>query len=92
MACQLGSVIVTCALTGSIHTPSMSEHFPIMLEEIIPDGIEAVNERAGILHVHVRDPETGEPTSDMDLFRTVAEGLKAETDAIIQPTTGGGQN
>lgn len=92
MTRSLDSVILSCALTGAIHTPSMSDHLPVTPEELIADGIEAAENGAAIIHVHVRDPETGEPVSDVDLFREVAAGIKAETDAIVQPTTGGGTN
>jgi uncharacterized protein (DUF849 family) len=85
-------IIISCALTGAIHTPSMSEYLPITPEELVEEGIAAAEAGASILHIHVRDPETGKPTSDLDLFREVASGIQAETDAIIQPTTGGGTN
>ena len=83
------SVIIAAALTGAIHVPTMSPHLPVTPEELIEEGIAAADAGASILHVHVRDPETGEPSSDLDLFREVASGIKAGTDAIVQPTTGG---
>jgi uncharacterized protein (DUF849 family) len=86
---DLDNVIVTAALTGSIHVPRMSPHLPITPAELIEQGIGAAEAGASIIHIHVRDPETGQPTADLDLFREVAEGIKAETDAIVQPTTGG---
>jgi len=86
---ELDDVIVSCALTGAIHVPSMSPHLPYTPEELIAEGIAAAEAGASIVHVHVRDPETGEPTQDLDLFREVVEGIKAECDAIVQPTTGG---
>lgn len=86
---QLDEVIISCAVTGAIHTPSMSPHLPYTPEELIEEGVGAAEAGASIIHIHVRDPETGEPTSDLELFRKVAEGIKAECDAIIQPTTGG---
>ena len=85
-------VIVSCALTGAIHSPSLSPHLPVTPAELIEQGVEAAEAGASILHVHVRDPETGEPVTDVDLFREVAAGIHAETDAIIQPTTGGPPN
>lgn len=81
--------IISCALTGSIHVPSMSPHLPVTPDEIVAEGIAAAEAGASIIHIHVRDPETGEPSSDIDLFREVAESIQAETDAIVQPTTGG---
>jgi uncharacterized protein (DUF849 family) len=92
MARALRDVIISCALTGAIHTPSLSDHLPITPEELIQEGIASAEAGASIIHIHVRDPETGEPTSDLELFREVASGIKSETDAIIQPTTGGGMN
>jgi uncharacterized protein (DUF849 family) len=83
------NVIVTAALTGAIHVPRMSPHLPVTPEELIEQGIDAAEAGASIIHIHVRDPETGEPSSDVDLFREVASGIAAETDAIVQPTTGG---
>ncbi len=86
---ELDNVIVTAALTGSIHVPRMSPHLPVTPDELVTQGVEAAEAGASIVHIHVRDPETGEPSSDLDLFREVAEGIRAETDAIVQPTTGG---
>ena len=92
MTRSLDEVVISCALTGAIHTPSMSEHLPVTPGELIEEGIAAAEAGASIVHVHVRDPETGEPTSDVGLFREVAGAIKAETDAVVQPTTGGGMN
>jgi uncharacterized protein (DUF849 family) len=92
MVRSLDSAIVSCALTGSIHTPTLSEHLPVTPDELILQGIDAADAGASIIHIHVRDPETGEPVSDHDLFREVAEGIQSETDAVVQPTTGGGLN
>ena len=86
---ELDDVIVSCALTGAIHTPSMSPHLPCSPAELIEHGIAAADAGASIIHVHVRNPETGEPSSDLDMFREVVEGIKSECDAIVQPTTGG---
>ncbi len=85
----LDNVIVSAALTGSIHVPTMSPHLPITPAEIVEEGIAAAEAGASIIHIHVRDPDTGEPVSDSSLFREVAAGIAAETDAIVQPTTGG---
>ena len=75
---------------GRIYTPLISDYLPVTPEELVLEGIAAAEAGASIIHIHVQDPETGEPTSDLDLFRKVAGGIKAETDAIVQPTTGGG--
>lgn len=87
---ELDEVIIACAVTGAIHVPTMSPHLPITPEEIAAEAIAAAEAGASIVHLHVRDPETGEPTSDLALFREVAEQVHAECDAVIQPTTGGG--
>lgn len=87
---QFDNVIIACAVTGAIHVPTMSPHLPITPEEIAEEAVEAAEAGASIVHIHVRDPETGEPSSDLGLFRAVAERVDAECDAIIQPTTGGG--
>ena len=84
-----GNVIVTCAVTGAIHTPSMSPALPVTPEEIATAAIEASEAGAAVVHLHVRDPETGEPITDLDLFERVAREVQAETDVVVQPTTGG---
>jgi uncharacterized protein (DUF849 family) len=86
---ELDDVIVTAALTGAIHVPSMSPHLPVTPDELVEEGIAAAEAGASIVHYHVRDPETGAPSSDLDLFREVAEGITAESDVVVQPTTGG---
>ncbi|MCO8267156.1 3-keto-5-aminohexanoate cleavage protein [Haloferax sp. AB510] len=86
---EIDKAIVSCALTGSIHVPSMSPHLPITPDEIAEEGIAAAEAGASIIHIHVRNPETGEPSSDLDLFRQVAEKIKSQCNAIVQPTTGG---
>lgn len=82
--------ILTCAVTGAIHVPSMSSHLPITPDEIAKEAIAAADAGASIVHIHVRNPETGEPVQDVDLFREVVTEIKSECNAIIQPTTGGG--
>lgn len=81
--------IVTCAVTGAIHVPTMSPHLPVTPDEIVDEAVAAAEAGASIVHVHVRDPETGEPISDLELFRDVANRIKEKSDVIIQPTTGG---
>jgi len=86
---SLDDVIVNCAITGGDHVPTLSPHIPVTPGELIEEGIAAAEAGASIVHIHVRDPETGEPVSDVELFREVACGIAAETNAIVQPTTGG---
>ena len=61
-------VIITCAVTGSIHTPTMSPHLPITPEEITRQSVDAAKAGASILHLHARNPETGQPTADPEVF------------------------
>jgi uncharacterized protein (DUF849 family) len=83
-------VIVTAALTGSAHFPSMSPYLPLTPQQIIDDGIRAAEAGAAILHIHVRNPENGMPSPDIEIFRTVLTGMKKSTNAVICVSTGGG--
>ena len=82
-------VIITCAVTGSIHTPTMSPHLPITPEEITTQAVAAANAGAAILHLHARNPETGQPTADPDVFMQFLPRIKEQCDAVINITTGG---
>ena len=82
--------IVTAALTGAIHTPTMSEHLPLKPDEIIEEARRAAEAGAAVLHIHARDPENGQPTSDIDLFGGILSEVKKKSDVIICTTTGGG--
>ncbi|MEM8986738.1 MAG: 3-keto-5-aminohexanoate cleavage protein [Pseudomonadota bacterium] len=83
-------VIITCASTGSIHTPTMSPHLPINADDIAKDAIDAVEAGASILHLHARDPNTGQPKQDPSLFSAFLPRIKQQTNAVINITTGGG--
>jgi uncharacterized protein (DUF849 family) len=83
-------VIVTCAVTGSIHTPSMSPHLPVTPEEIAAAAIAAAEAGASILHLHARDPEDGRPTQDPEVYQQFLPRIKQSTDAVVNITTGGG--
>jgi uncharacterized protein (DUF849 family) len=90
MSGQVGhKVVVTCAVTGSIHTPSMSPHLPITPTEIAEQAVQAAEAGAAILHLHVRDPLTGRPSPDATVFADIVAGIRDRTDAIINITTGG---
>ncbi|KRF20130.1 3-keto-5-aminohexanoate cleavage protein [Nocardioides sp. Soil797] len=89
MADHRRKTIITCAVTGAVHTPSMSPALPITPEEIISSGQEAYEAGASVLHLHARDPRTGQPTPDPDVFMEFLPALRAETDAVINLTTGG---
>ena len=90
MARKNNKVIITCAMTGGIHVPTMSDYLPVTPEEIAQQSIDAANAGASILHLHARDPENGRPTSDPEIFYKFLPVIKEKTDAIINITTGGG--
>ena len=83
-------VIITCASTGSIHTPTMSEYLPLTPQQIAEQSIAAAQAGAAILHLHARDPEDGRPTPDPDVFMQFLPPIKEACDAVINITTGGG--
>ncbi|WAJ26369.1 3-keto-5-aminohexanoate cleavage protein [Antarcticirhabdus aurantiaca] len=82
-------VIITCAVTGAIHTPSMSPHLPITPDEIIADAVGAAEAGAAILHLHARNPETGRPDQTPEAFGRFLSRIKQQTSAAINITTGG---
>ncbi|WP_368646503.1 3-keto-5-aminohexanoate cleavage protein [Castellaniella ginsengisoli] len=82
-------VIITCAVTGGIHTPSMSPHLPLTPGQIAQQAIAAAEAGAAILHLHARDPADGRPTPDPAVFQQFVPRIKAATDAVINITTGG---
>jgi uncharacterized protein (DUF849 family) len=82
-------VIITCAVTGSIHTPTMSDALPITPEQIGTSAIEAAKAGAAILHLHARDPQDGRPSPDPKLFMQFLPRVAAECDAVVNITTGG---
>jgi uncharacterized protein (DUF849 family) len=83
-------VIITCAVTGSIHTPSMSPHLPITPAQIAADSIAAAAAGAAIIHLHARNPQTGRPEQTPERFLEFLPQIKAGSDAILNITTGGG--
>lgn len=86
----MNKVIITCAVTGSIHTPTMSPHLPLTPDEIAADGVAAAEAGASILHLHARNPGDGSPTPDPDVFMAFLPRIKQQSDAVINITTGGG--
>src|SRR5438270_6960422 len=82
-------VIITCAVTGSIHTPTMSPYLPLTPDEIAQQSIEAAEAGAAIIHLHARDPRDGKPTPDPDVFMQFLPRIKQSCDAVINITTGG---
>ena len=85
----MNKVIITCAITGSIHTPSMSPHLPVTADEITESAIGAAEAGAAIVHLHARDPKDGRPSQDPALFRQFVPRIKAASDVVINITTGG---
>ncbi|HKY95938.1 MAG TPA: 3-keto-5-aminohexanoate cleavage protein [Kiloniellales bacterium] len=90
MVAKREKVIITCAVTGSIHTPTMSPHLPLTPDEIARDAVAAAEAGASILHLHARDPKDGRPTPDPAVFMEFLPRIKQQCDAVINITTGGG--
>ncbi len=84
-----GKVIITCAVTGSIHTPSMSPHLPVTPEEIADAAVAAAEAGAAIVHLHARDPETGRPDQSPEAFARFLPVIRQRSDVVINITTGG---
>ena len=85
----MAKVIISCAITGSIHTPSMSPHLPVTPDEIAAAAIDAANAGAAIVHLHARNPVDGSPSQDPELFRQFVPKISAASDVVINLTTGG---
>ena len=85
----MSKIIITCAVTGSIHTPTMSDALPYRPEDIADQAVAAADAGAAILHLHARDPDTGHPSSDPDHFMAFLPQIKARSGAIVNLTTGG---
>jgi uncharacterized protein (DUF849 family) len=82
-------VIITCAVTGAIHTPSMSPHLPVTPDDIASAAIDAAEAGAAIVHLHARDPQSGKPDQSPEAFGRFLSRIKQATDAVINLTTGG---
>jgi uncharacterized protein (DUF849 family) len=83
-------VIITCAVTGSGHTPTMSPHLPYTVEDVVDQSVAAVEAGAAVIHLHARDPRDGRPTADPQVFLDYLKPLKDATDAVVSITSGGG--
>ena len=92
MAAKQQKVIITCAVTGAIHTPTMSPHLPITPAQIAAESIAAAEAGAAIIHLHARDPVDGRPTPDTEVFRQFLPEIRDRCNAVINITTGGGHN
>jgi 3,5-dioxohexanoate:acetyl-CoA acetone transferase len=86
----MNEVFCSCAVTGGMSVPGQSAAIPVTPEQIVDSAVAAHAAGAAIVHIHVRDPETGRPSADLGLFREVLTGIGERCDAIVQPTTGGG--
>jgi len=82
-------IIITCAVTGSVHTPTMSAYLPITPSQIIDSALEAAEAGAAVLHLHARNPKNGKPSGDPKRFQQICPVLAGRTNAIINITTGG---
>ena len=82
-------VIITCAVTGAIHTPSMSPHLPVTAEEIIDAAVGAAQAGAALVHVHARNPVTGQPDQSPEAFEPFLKVIKQRSNCVINITTGG---
>jgi len=90
MSVKPNKVVITCAVTGSIHTPTMTPYLPLTPDEVAQQSIEAAEAGAAILHLHARDPRDGRPTPDPEVFMQFLPRIKQATDAVVNITTGGG--
>ncbi len=86
----MSKFIISAALTGAIHTPTMSPHLPITPDEIAEDARRAREAGAAVVHVHARDPESGQPSGDSALFGEILQKIKKKCDAVVCTSTGGG--
>lgn len=85
----MSKILITCAVTGSIHTPSMSPHLPVTADQITEHAVGAAEAGASILHLHARDPETGQPSADPAHFMGFLPRIKQATGAVLNISTGG---
>ena len=86
----MDKLIITAALTGAITVPSQSEHLPFRTEDIIADGVACAEAGASSIHIHARDPQSGAPSSDPEIVKEIATGIKQNSNAVVCITTGGG--
>jgi uncharacterized protein (DUF849 family) len=86
----MSKAIITAAITGSIHTPTMTPYLPITPKQIADEAVRAYEAGAAVAHIHVRDPQTGAPSPSLDLFREVVTEVKSRCNMVLCLTTGGG--
>lgn len=85
----MGKVIFTAALTGNIHTPSMSPYLPLTPQQIIEEAVRCAQAGAAVVHVHARNAADGKPTTDAETYKEILSGIKAKSNVVVSPTTGG---
>lgn len=85
----MSKVIITAAVTGAVHIPSMSEYLPITPEQIIDEAVAANRAGAAVVHIHARNPETGEPTGSPELMKKIVDGIRERCNVVVGITTGG---
>ncbi len=85
----MSKIIITCAVTGSIHTPTMSPYLPYKPRDIADQAVDAAKAGAAILHLHARDPDNGHPSSDPAHYKAFLSDISARSDAVVNLTTGG---
>lgn len=85
----MSKIIITAAITGAVHIPSMSEYLPITPEQIINEAVAANKAGAAVVHIHARDPKTGQPTGNPELMKKIVDGIREKCNVIIGITTGG---
>lgn len=88
---QPNKVIIQAGITGSVHTPSMSPYLPITPKEIADEIVRSYEAGAATVHIHARDPKTGQPSSDLNLYREILTEVKSRCDVVCGVTTGGGK-
>ncbi|MDP2646690.1 MAG: 3-keto-5-aminohexanoate cleavage protein [Desulfobacterales bacterium] len=85
----MGNTIITAALTGNIHVPSMSPYLPLTPRQLIDEAVRCEQAGAAVVHVHARNPADGKPTTDLNIYREILSGIKSATNLVVSPTTGG---
>ena len=85
----MDKLIITAALTGNITLPTQTSYLPLTPQQIIDDAVRAADAGAASVHIHARDPETAKPTTDPEVYREIASGIKARSRVIVCVTTGG---
>ncbi|MGC8491187.1 MAG: 3-keto-5-aminohexanoate cleavage protein [Syntrophobacteraceae bacterium] len=83
-------VVITAAITGAIHTPTMSDHLPVTPAQIIEEAVRSYEAGAAVCHIHARDPQTGMPVPDVSVMKEIITGIKSRCDMVVCITTGGG--